>query len=59
MHNLNDEDFIHIARFKRYETMDEKERQYLENRLKQLGYTIEYGCCGSNILRFNKRVENI
>ena len=54
MQALNDEDFIFHARYTKVNTISKQLREYMEQRLDSLGYTIEYGCCGTNILRMKK-----
>lgn len=54
MRELNDEEFIFQARYARRDFTTVEQRQYIEQRLDSLGYTIEYGCCGTNILRMKK-----
>ena len=51
MQELNDKDFIFHAQYTRVNMISKQTRQYMEQRLDSLGYTIEYGCCGTNILR--------
>lgn len=61
MRELNDEEFIHVARYARTEFISKQDKTYMEQRLDSLGYTIEYGCCGTNILRMkrNERQSHI
>ena len=49
--NLNDEDFIYVARHLKFDTLSRLDRDYIGSRLQDLGYEIDYGCCGRNILR--------
>ena len=51
MQELNDEEFIFRARYTRLDFITKQQKLYMEQRLDSLGYTIEYGCCGTNILR--------
>lgn len=59
MQALNDEDFIHVARYFRWDMASKDQIQYVEQRLDSLGYNIEYGCCGRNILQIKPRTENV
>lgn len=54
MQELNDEEFIFQARYARVDIISKQLREYMEQRLDSLGYTIEYGCCGTNILRMKQ-----
>ena len=49
---LSDEDFIHTARYLRHYKLSQNDLNYLETRLKDLGYIFKFGCCGRNELRF-------
>jgi len=50
----SDSDFLTLARFMRPQHLTEITKTVLEDRLAKLGYTIEYGCCGTNHIK--KRV---
>jgi len=53
---LNDEDFIHTARHLRHYKLTQLDLDYVETRLKDLGYTFKFGCCGRNELKTIPRV---
>jgi hypothetical protein len=52
---LNDEDFIQIARYIRDDMVTDLDKNYIESRLKVLGYEMDYGCCGRNRLKMIPR----
>lgn len=47
----NDEEFIHTARHLRHYKLTQLDLDYVETRLKDLGYSFKFGCCGRNELR--------
>lgn len=48
MQTLNDKDFLKYVRTLRYGSISQDDFDYIERRLKDMGYVIEYGCCGTN-----------
>ena len=50
----SDDDFIVLARFTRLVDHTDITKSVMEDRLAKLGFTIEYGCCGTN--HIHKRV---
>lgn len=52
--SLTDKDFLDIVRWIRPHTIDDKDFDKINNnineRCKRLGYTFDWGCCGSNII---------
>jgi hypothetical protein len=49
--NLDDEEFIHQCRYINYGVLSRLDVGYIQSRLKELGYEIDFGCCGRNSLR--------
>jgi len=58
LNHYNDEEFIYRARYQRLDFLNPEQKLYMEQRLKSLGYDIEYGCCGANILRYNNERQS-
>ena len=54
LRNMNDIDFMTYVRLYRREHLNIEQLLYINDRLKRLGYTIEYGCCGTNNIRKKK-----
>jgi len=51
LRTLDDISFITHVRLLRRESLNLTELIYIKERLKKLGYNIEYGCCGTNNIR--------
>ena len=47
----SDEEFIHTARHLLHYRLTQLDLDYIETRLKDLGYIFKFGCCGRNELR--------
>jgi hypothetical protein len=50
--SLNDEELIYQARYINVGILTKNDKRYLQQRLQTLGYTVEFGCCGQNNLRY-------
>lgn len=57
---LDDEEIIYQARYINSGILTKDDKKYLHQRLQTLGYTLEFGCCGHNNLRYtNERQSHI
>lgn len=52
---IPDSDLVDYLRTVKFSSLTKAATLYINHRLEQLGYTIDYGCCGNNVIKEIKK----